>query len=63
MEKWAVYWDNGKEACGTFPQRYTTEDEAQTAADEWAAEMNAMDGIDPESEDSYSAEPIQITDE
>jgi len=27
--KYAVNWDNGASACGTFPDRFATEEEAQ----------------------------------
>lgn len=53
-----VYWDNGSEACGTFPNEFDTEEEAQEFADNWMAEMNATDGLDPEDEKSYFAEVI-----
>lgn len=38
-----VNWDNGAEACGTFPYRFATEQEAQAFADEWANERNWVD--------------------
>jgi len=39
-----VNWDNGAEACGTFPETYETEDEAQRAADAIEAD-NRAEGI------------------
>ena len=36
-----VNWDNGASACGTFPETYETEDEAQRAAANIEAEMLA----------------------
>jgi hypothetical protein len=38
-----VNWDNGASACGTFPETYETEDEAQRAATNIEAEMLAQD--------------------
>jgi hypothetical protein len=55
-KKWAVEWDNGH-SCGTFPERYATEEEAEQAAEFWYTEMVAED---PEGADDYSAEAIQI---
>ncbi len=55
-----VYWDNGAEACGTFDDDYPTHEAAQQAADDWAAESNARDGIDPDRESGYTAEAIEV---
>lgn len=60
MTVYRVYWDNGAHACGTFPQTFATEKEAQQFAEEWAHECNVRDGIDPESEEGYSAEVIEV---
>lgn len=59
-----INWDNGAEACGTFPDDYPTYDAAQAAGDTWANECNARDGIDPGSEQAYTAEavPVEIPD-
>lgn len=57
--RWAVYWDNGGNACGTFPQRFATEEEAQAFADDWMTEMNAIDPVD-EGEEGYYAEPMEV---
>ena len=68
--KYAVYWDNGSEACGTFSERFDTEEAAQEFADNWANERNLEDlGLTPEdiaaddfdaSEGCYSAEVIEV---
>jgi len=58
--KFRVNWDNGRSGCGTFPYTFDTEQEAQAFADDWAAESNARDGCDPDSDDCYSAEVIQV---
>lgn len=50
---WAVYWDNGKNACGTFPERYDTEAEADEEAAAIFAD-NCADGIWDEDE-AYAA--------
>lgn len=39
----AVNWDNGGKACGTFPYRFETEDEASVWAENWARERNLED--------------------
>jgi hypothetical protein len=61
--KYKVNWDNGESACGTFPQVFDTEDDAQEFADSWVNEMCSRDGIDPDSEDAYFAEVIQVPEE
>jgi hypothetical protein len=38
--KYYVKWDNGNGACGTLPQAFDTETEAQAYADEWAHQSN-----------------------
>jgi hypothetical protein len=38
-----VNWDNGNSACGTFPQQFTTRDEAEGFAETWARERNLED--------------------
>jgi hypothetical protein len=59
-----VNWDNGNDACGTFPEDHPTDEVAQAVADAWAAESNARDGLDPEAEGGYTAEviPVEIPD-
>lgn len=44
-----IYWDNGADACGTFPWEYATEAEAQRDADAITAE-NIAEGIWDEDE-------------
>jgi hypothetical protein len=39
-----IYWDNGNNACGTFPQQYETEEQAEAAANAIEAE-NIAEGI------------------
>lgn len=58
MSGFKVYWDNGASGCGTFPQVYETEAEAQAFADRWVAEMCAQDGLDPEGPEVYFAEVV-----
>jgi hypothetical protein len=62
-----VNWDNGSEACGTFPQAFDTEAEAQAFADHWAEERNLEDlGLTSEDvedrggEGCYTAEVIEV---
>jgi hypothetical protein len=55
---WKVYWDNGRNACGTFPDEFETEEDAQAYADPWMAERNAEEGLDPDDEESYFAEVV-----
>jgi hypothetical protein len=49
-----VYWDNGASACGTFPQIFDTEEEADAYGEQWAKECNLRDGLNEEDEESYS---------
>jgi len=65
--KYRVNWDNGNEACGTFPEVFETEEDAQAFADDWANEMNWEDlRLTPEQvdecggEDCYTAEVIEV---
>ncbi len=64
-----VNWDNGGEACGTFPYTFDTEEEAQAWADGWARERNFEDlGFDEAEveerggEGCYTAEVIEEED-
>lgn len=65
--KFAVNWDNGNGACGTFPERFDTEAEAEIWADNWARERNLEDLGLPEDEveerggeGCYTAEVIEV---
>jgi hypothetical protein len=65
--KYAVNWDNGNSACGTFPDRFDTEAEAEAFADYWARERNLEDlGMTDEDveacggEGCYTAEVIEL---
>ena len=67
MTKYAVYWDNGNSACGTFKERFDTWEEAEQWADNWARERNLEDlGMnDAEVEECggegcYTAEAIEL---
>lgn len=51
-----INWDNGANACGTFPWEYATEEGAQEAADNIEAEYIAEDVWD---EDGY-CEVIEV---
>lgn len=59
---YAVNWDNGAEACGTFPQRFDTEAAAEAFAEDWVVEMTGLIEEDYEGE-GYSAEVIFVEDE
>jgi len=68
--KYAVNWDNGASACGTFPDRFATEEEAETFAENWARERNLEDlGLTDEQveelggEGCYTAEVIEVEEE
>lgn len=70
MTKYAVNWDNGAEACGTFPERFDTYEEAEAFAEYWARERNLEDlGMDDAAvnecggESCYTAEVIEIDEE
>lgn len=60
---WKVNWDNGSNACGTFPQTFESEEAAQQFADDWSTVMNLMAGIDPDDGEAYFAEPIEVENE
>jgi hypothetical protein len=64
---WKVNWDNGSEACGTFPQAFDTEEAAEAFAENWAEERNLEDlGMTNEDveavggEGCYTAEAIEV---
>ena len=61
MTKYQVNWDNGANACGTFPQVFDTEEEAEAFGANWHHEMCLIDGVDPddEEEEAYSYEVIE----
>lgn len=65
--KYAVNWDNGSEDCGTFSDRFDTEEEAQAFADNWMDERNLEDmGLTREDlktldgDEYYAAEVIEV---
>lgn len=65
--KYAVNWDNGGSACGTFPDRFDTWEEAEGFANQWAAERNLEDpGLTEADVDElggegcYTAEVIEV---
>jgi hypothetical protein len=58
LRQWAVNWDNGANASGTFPERYATEAAAEAAAADWEADMGLEDPAG-----DYSAEAIEIEEE
>jgi hypothetical protein len=41
--KYRVAWDNGASACGTFPHRFDTYEEAEAFGRDWAFEANVRD--------------------
>ena len=57
-----VYWDNGNGACGTFSLEFDEWEDADAYGKEWADESNLRDGIDPEEEDGYSYDVIEVQD-
>lgn len=68
--KYKVYWDNGGDACGTFPYVFDTEEEAQEFAGNWSQERNLEDlGLtlaeveECGGEECYTAEVIEVEDE
>ena len=51
-----INWDNGAEACGTFPMDFETEEDATDYGNDWLASMRALTpDLDPEDE-GYSFE-------
>jgi hypothetical protein len=64
MTRYKVIWDNGAEACGSFPYVFNTEQEAEDFGRNWQHEMCAIDGLDPDSDDpGYTYEVTEIEDE
>jgi hypothetical protein len=60
---WAVNWDNGAGASGTFDDRYATEGEAEEAAGAWAYDTDYEgDGDSDEAGDGPSAEAVYVGD-
>jgi hypothetical protein len=55
-----VAWDNGASACGTFPQVFETEDEADTFGREWAYECNVRDFGTDDPVDGYSYDVVEV---
>jgi hypothetical protein len=65
-----VNWDNGGEACGTFPEVFATETAAEEFAVWWAREQNleVLGLTDAEVEERggegcYTAEVIEVEEE
>ena len=58
--KWLVTWDNGNGACGSFPQEFDSWEDADAHGKEWADESNARAGIDPDVEDGYSYDVVEV---
>lgn len=58
---WRVVWDNGASACGTFPDRFDSEEEAEEFGRDWAWECNVRDFGTPEPEEGYTYEVIEET--
>lgn len=58
--KYLVNWDNGNNACGTFPFTFDTFEQADAYGRDWAIESNELDHIDPNDSESYSYEVIEI---
>mgnify|MGYP006295388319 CR=1 FL=1 len=54
---WLVNWDNGANACGTFPFRFATEEEAQAYADDWVS-TSTVEWDLAEDDELPSAEPF-----
>ena len=55
-----INWDNGNNACGTFPWDFATEQEATDYGNDW---VTTMTGLSPELEpdqDGYSFEVIEV---
>ena len=55
-----INWDNGANACGTFPYVFETEAAALEFGENWVLEMTAATpGLDPEEEEGYSYEVFE----
>jgi len=61
MSRWAINWDNGVEACGTFPWVFDTEEAAQAYADDLYADNIARDVW--REDDDPGVEVIELEDE
>jgi hypothetical protein len=57
-----VVWDNGAHACGTFPQVFETEAEADEYGREWAYECNVRDFGTDDPVDGYSYDVVEVPD-
>jgi hypothetical protein len=57
MIVYRVNWDNGASACGTFPETFATEEDAQAFANAW---MNEMNDNEDDDERWYVAEVISV---
>lgn len=61
MIKYKVYWDNGSEACGTFPYTFDTEEEAMGFGENWVAEMTALTTeIYLDEDEGYSFDVLEV---
>jgi len=59
--KYAVVWDNGANACGTFSDRFDTEEEAEAWGNEWADECNLRDfGTTEPDGDCYTFDVVEV---
>ncbi len=61
-----INWDNNTEACGTFPESYATEKEAEQAARAWKREMVAIEPTEyakRKARSLYQWEVIEVEDE
>lgn len=65
MIKYRVNYDNGASDAGTLPWTFDTYEEADAYGNDWALECNVRDfGCeDPEDEDGYSYEVIEVEEE
>ena len=43
-----VYWDNGANACGTFPIVFDTEEEAEEYGKDWFAQFCVDNDLEPD---------------
>jgi len=57
-----VYWDNGRSACGTFPEVFDTYEEAEDFGQTWADERNLEDlgTAEPTDGDCYTFDVIEL---
>jgi hypothetical protein len=55
-----INWDNGNDACGTFPYEFSTEQEAEDFGNNWVVEMTALTPELDEEEDGYSFDVFEV---